>query len=438
MAILRNYIEGTSTQLNKLKYGDSATIGTEPNIQKRIPTDILQNGPSSNGISKRADDLVRIGKLLTQKPGLKYLANETALNAIKVTPKSDPNKSLAGNIVAGVGANLFNTVKIIGSTLLQVPLNGTGTHFVKGFLSDSKKYINTVGAKVKKESRVRIGDPGLRGNRAIYNDSIKIDTLDKINHIGPIIGNDKIVDAKKSGELNDLIKLRFTVVTPDQEIMLPFRAYLDSFTDDYSSEWETFKYLGRAENFHTYRGFDRNITFSFKIAAQTRYEMRPLYQKMVYLASSLAPTYSQTSEDGKSGGLMRGTFVKLTVGSYVYEVPGFIQNLTYSWEQDFPWEIAQNEETNNSDGPNPDFDQQELPMVMNCNVTFKPIHKFTPQTGLKHFITQDVVAEGKEDKRFFHKGKVVSPNSDQELGINTGFDSIDASVFGLNNTSGLV
>ena len=112
--------------------------------------------------------------------------------------------------------------------------------------------------------------------------------------------------------------------------------------------------------------------------------------------------------------------------------------MTYSWEQDFPWEIAQNEETNNSDGPNPDFDQQELPMVMNCNVTFKPIHKFTPQTGLKHFITQDVVAEGKEDKRFFHKGKVVSPNSDQELGINTGFDSIDASVFGLNNTSGLV
>ena len=83
MAILRNYIEGTSTQLNKLKYGDSATIGTEPNIQKRIPTDILQSGPSSNGISKRVDDLVRIGKLLTQKPGLKYLTNETALNAIQ-------------------------------------------------------------------------------------------------------------------------------------------------------------------------------------------------------------------------------------------------------------------------------------------------------------------------------------------------------------------
>ena len=50
MAILKNYIEGNLTQLNKLKYGDTATIGNEPIVQKTIPTDIRQSGPSSNQV----------------------------------------------------------------------------------------------------------------------------------------------------------------------------------------------------------------------------------------------------------------------------------------------------------------------------------------------------------------------------------------------------
>jgi len=443
MAILRNYIEGNLTQLNKLKYADSATIGTEPIVQKTIPTDIRQEGPSSNQISKRIDDLKRIGTILTQKPGLKYLANETALNAAKVTPKRKEDQSLAGSIISGIGANLFNSVKIIGSTLAQVPLNGTGTHFVKGFAGKGKgtylygqidvaphvlarngapiladatwatevplmspgeranknlqderskgtKFlpgdgngiakINNPTKTVRKENRLLLGDPGLAkrsisDSYATYNN---IQTQDKVNLISPYTG-----EAKSPKEVKDIIKFKFNIITPENNTHLHFRAYLDSFSDNFTGNWNSFNYVGRGENFHTYQGFDRQISLGFKIAAQTRWEMRPLYQKIVSLASATAPTYG-------GEGYMRGTFVKLTVGDYVNNMPGFITSVNYNWQQDYQWEIAMDSpEAQNESDDRADITQQELPMVLDCQVNFTPIHTFTPKTGLYHYITTD-------------------------------------------------
>ena len=462
MAILKNYIEGNLTQLNKLKYGDTATIGNEPIVQKSIPTDIRKEGPSSNGISKRIDDLKRIGTILTQKPGLKYLANETALNAAKVTPKSDPNKTIAGNILSGIGANLFNSVKIIGSTLAQVPLNGTGTHFVKGFagkgkgtymsglyvaphtlarqsstvftdtpvnalsttdetsggksiegglLKDlesptqklaSKTNLNYSSSlegikKVRKETRTLLGDPGSAGGSISdsYSSRNLIGTQDQINLIGPYKGS-----RKPTKETNDLIKFRFNIITPEDNTYLHFRAYLDSFSDNFTGNWNSFNYVGRGENFHTYQGFDRQISLGFKISAQSRWEMRPLYQKIVTLASSTAPTYSRA-------GYMRGTFVQLTVGDYVREIPGFISSVNYNWQQDYQWEIAQNNQGAQNGNTGQDDDQQELPMVLDCQLNFTPIHTFTPQTGLYHYITADDTPIART--KFFTKSQNGNP-----------------------------
>ena len=463
MAILRNYIEGNLTQLNKLKYGDSATIGNEPIVQKTIPTDIQQEGPSSNQASRRIDDLKRIGTILTQKPGLKYLTNETALNAAKVTPKKKEDQSLAGSILSGIGANLFNSVKIIGSTLAQVPLNGTGTHFVKGFAGIGKgtyldgkidvaphvlarngspiladatwatevdlmppgerttkdkqdekskgtKFlpgdgngvpkINNPEKTVKKENRIFLGDAA--SVKRSISDSYAVgnfeSTQDTLNKLGPYTGSLK----QPSEGTRDIIKFRFNIITPEDNTYLHFRAYLDSFSDNFSGNWNSFNYVGRGENFHTYQGFDRQISLGFKIAAQTRWEMRPLYQKIVTLASATAPTYKD--------GLMRGTFVKLTVGDYVREMPGFISSVNYSWQQDYQWEIAMNNPEAQTGSDTADIDQQELPMVLDCQVAFTPIHTFVPQTGLYHYITTDV-APDLEKTPFFTKNKNGEPGT---------------------------
>ncbi len=468
MAILRNYIEGNLTRLNKLKYGDTATIGTEPIVQKTIPTDIRQQGPSSNQVSRRIDDLKRIGTILTQKPGLKYLANETALNAAKVEFKTkkreDGSTNIIGTAFNAIGANLFNSVKIIGSTLLQVPLNGTGTHFVKGFagigkgtylsqlpgpaphvlvrngavvysetgatleneihpkdreisslpLEPNKKIIpqnyntsavgspgyksrltQTTGIQesaaetknrnlIRKEGRIGVSDTSFKrtpDQLIKYWTGSDINSVDKINNKG-ILDITQFEPAIKADFGRDLIKFRFNIITPDDEKILFFRAYLDSFNDNYSGNWNSFNYVGRGESFYTYQQFDRSISLSFKIAANTSHEMRPLYQKIVALASATAPTYSET-------GYMRGTLTKLTVGDYVDKQIGILNSVNYSWDTNYPWEIAMNhpEATASESTSVADKDSQELPMVLNCTVNFTPIHDFVPQTGLYHYIT---------------------------------------------------
>ena len=95
-----------------------------------------------------------------------------------------------------------------------------------------------------------------------------------------------------------------------------FRSYIDSFSDSYTAEWKSQKYMGRGEKFYKYGGFDRNISMAFTVVAQSFQEMRGMYQKLNYLASSLTPTYTPQ-------GYMAGNLCKMTVGGYIYEQYGF-------------------------------------------------------------------------------------------------------------------
>ena len=47
-----------------------------------------------------------------------------------------------------------------------------------------------------------------------------------------------------------------------------------------------------------------------------------MYRKLNYLASTLAPDYTDA-------GFMRGNIVRLTLGGYLYEQAGFISSLNY-------------------------------------------------------------------------------------------------------------
>ena len=149
-----------------------------------------------------------------------------------------------------------------------------------------------------------------------------------------------------------------------------FRAFLEDISDDYSAEHNNFKYNGRGENFYTYNGFKRDISVSFKIAAQSRHEMMPLYRKLNFLVSNTAPDYSPE-------GRMRTPYVRMTVGHWMNRIPGVISSVGLKWVTDYPWEI-------NMDGPestNPHM--LVLPHVLDVSLSFLPIHNFLPQKGVK-------------------------------------------------------
>lgn len=481
MGLLKNYEENGTVYLN-LKYKD---FDANPYIQKDIGANAGDKGLSME-FQKRVDDLQRITKLFTRKPGLKYIANETLLrqgvNSRKLTKSV---VKVDRDIIDGKGLDIdFNkvkekvvdeavsTAKIIGSTLAQIPINQTGTHFVKGFAGD-KGYVGKFGAviakdggtvgvseipsrlketaneyqerkngksnvkdankkkdehielqpykdqisrqkelarkrlgvagtttdelsnkfiqsadpnkpvykltekeaqDIRKEKRVNLGDQGKRpinseGRLVSYGKQAEKQYVDKINSIPPTARLNKTFGP---GDARDLIKFRVHV----GGTVLYWRAYLTDFSDAYRSTWNAHRYIGRGENFHTYGGFERAVSVSFKIAASTQGEMAPIYEKIRWLASSTAPGYIDNT-------FMSGTISKLTVGNYLNRVPGFISSVEYRWQQGYPWEIALNE----PEAQPGDIEMQELPMVLDCSLQFTPIHTFVPERGGKPYIS---------------------------------------------------
>ena len=277
-------------------------------------------------------------------------------------PKIARLSKLASQINSGSVDTIAYDQENYNTTLQDFRLGSTETY--------SYDYNSEV---VNREQRVTLGNQGRkRASYKSYMGSAAEDELmkDKLNAQPE---SNTTLDGASAGR--DFAKFYFEIITPDGSKFLYFRAFIDSIDDSYSADWQARKYNGRAENFYTYGGFDRDISVSFNIAAASRSEMNPLYRKMVYLASATAPTYGPS-------GLMRGTLAKLTIGSYFSQIPGVLTSVKYSVDNNTPWEIAMgNPEAGTDD------DVQELPMMLKCTISFKPIHDFAPQTGLQHYFT---------------------------------------------------
>lgn len=217
------------------------------------------------------------------------------------------------------------------------------------------------------EGRVLLGNPGNKQgkNLSSYTNGSGIGPVDKINAL-PIYRSQWVTpdDSLK----NDLVKFRIAAIdndSPNFKNFMHFRAFLDSFSDAYSGEWGSTKYLGRGENFYNYTGFNRVISLSWTIAAQSKEELIPMYKKLNYLASNLMPDYSKS-------GYMRGPLMQMTIGGYLYEQVGFFTSLTYDIPQESPWEIGIN------DSGGEDSLVKELPHIIKVQASFTPIHDFVP------------------------------------------------------------
>lgn len=216
-----------------------------------------------------------------------------------------------------------------------------------------------------------IGRPGTeQQDYGYYNkqDTYYLSRIDKLNALRLFYSEDNENPWEISNkDSKDIIKFGFESIdndVPSRSVVILFRAFMDSFNDNHNAEYSTFKYIGRGDTFMRYQGFTRDITFSFKIAAQTRWEMEPLYNKLNALASQIYPDYSDN-------GYMRSPMLKLTVGDYIYRQPGFLKSIAITIEKDFPWEIKMHTEL--------DKYMHQLPQILSVNCTFSPIHDFLPR-----------------------------------------------------------
>lgn len=222
------------------------------------------------------------------------------------------------------------------------------------------------------EQRVKLGNAGAKNTSTSYVTG-NIRALDRINALQ--MYKSEFVDTSK--DINDLCKFRIGVIdndNPSLKTYIHFRAFLDSMDDSYTAEWSSQKFAGRAESLYNYQGFDRQFNLSWTVAAQSKQELIPMYQKLNYLASVCAPDYS-------SDGYMRGNLITLTVGGYLYEQVGIMQGINYSVPMESPWEIAINDTNAESDGS-----VKELPfMIKVSGFSFIPIHNFVPSIQKNEF-----------------------------------------------------
>lgn len=244
------------------------------------------------------------------------------------------------------------------------------------------------------ETRVNLGDPGSSlVNRSNYGTGDPNRAgVDKINSLYLYKSSNVTKDARK----NDLVKFRIAVIDPDNPVestFVHFRAYIDNMSDSFNAGWDEFRYLGRGESFYNYQGFTRSMSLGWTVFAQSKQELSIMYQKLNYLASTLAPNYSDP-------GFIRGNIHKLTVGGYVYEYPGIITSLNFDIPDNSPWEIAipTKRSSQNQDEGTPqiteDINVKELPHMIKVKMEFKPINEFLPQT------IKDINGAGSIEERF--------------------------------------
>jgi hypothetical protein len=269
-----------------------------------------------------------------------------------------------------------DTAMVYAQLAKQKPFQGNPVNFTRDFRKSIPAYVTGSAGSLawtqSKSQQFRIGlqNPGViqqgypHGKPTDY--TVRV-ASDELNMLMPKIQNRIADDPWQELGYKDSIKLGFECLSNDntsKSTALLFRALLtNGFTDNNSAVLNPLRYMGRGEEFFTYQGFTRAISFSFKIAALSRNELKPLYNKLNYLISQVYPDYSSNS------GIMRAPIVKVTLGDYLYRVPGFLESVNVTVDNSTSWEINLENST----------DVQELPHVLDISISFKPIHDILPE-----------------------------------------------------------
>jgi hypothetical protein len=151
--------------------------------------------------------------------------------------------------------------------------------------------------------------------------------------------------------------------------------------------------MGRAEKFYKYKGFNRDISLSFTVVAQSRQELGSMYDKLNFLASSLAPEYL----DSANAGYMAGNIAYITLGDYIVDQPGIITGFTFDVPEDSSWELARDEFGNAfTTDEKENGEVRQLPMMIKVTgFKFIPLHKFRVE---KARWVNDGMGKGESDK----------------------------------------
>ena len=331
-------------------------------------------------INARKDDTVRIANFLASGPGVTFAAKQALLRgSIPATKLAKFNLTPEEKLQAGKEAlaGAATAAAHIATMLAQVPVNGTGTHFL----------YNELARLVAEPGQLYYAGTGNAANQALYRGVINISVnsskmkgkkswddrgfggAGEPDDIG-LLGILEESDAKDKA-LQDTLPITFSVPGESSSTLL-FRGFIQGFTDTFSSNWNNYNYVGRGETLYTYSNTNRTVGYTLQVPMFSDKEQITTYKKANTLLSYAYPKYSDTN-------LAQGTLLKIKVGDLLNEY-AVMTNISHTINTDVPWSVGDAE--------------LMLPQVLTFRLSFNIIHRKLPERYIDHSQGSPFIANG--------------------------------------------
>lgn len=172
----------------------------------------------------------------------------------------------------------------------------------------------------------------------------------------------------KKYEDDDLIDFYFedlsTLSERDETIVIPFRANITSIGDSVNANWSPQDYMGRADKFWIYQGFERRLSVSFDVAINSEDEFIASWNKINYLHGMCYPV-SYPAEIS-----MKAPIMAITIGNLFNKVKVILNSFSVNMDGNTLWEIKEN---------------FQLPMYIKIQVEFTVLFDDTPIARARHY-----------------------------------------------------
>ena len=166
---------------------------------------------------------------------------------------------------------------------------------------------------------------------------------------------------------DDLIDFYFedlsSLSDEEESILIPFRAILTTISDGTNANWSAQDYMGRADKFWIYQGFDRRVAINFEVALNSKDEFISSWNKINYLQGMCYPV------EYPSEITLKAPIMALTVGNLFDRIQVIMNSINYSFDASTIWEIEKG---------------FQLPMYIKIAVDFTVIYADIPKASARH------------------------------------------------------
>ena len=206
------------------------------------------------------------------------------------------------------------------------------------------------------------------------------------------------VNQQEDEAIDDFVKFMFHDLNTNERFR--FRAYIENINESYNPEMTQVKIAGRADSAYIYQGFDRNVSISFKVAALSRGDLMLMWDQLERLAKTTLPKYSSTNK-------MIGPLIKFTIGNWFNNMPAIVRGLSYSVDNETPWEI--NIEGSNLYSGKDINSVGELPKYIDVQLDIQVLGSVRPESNNQN---DNISANNIIDRNYYNPGDLYSLGND--------------------------